>query len=65
MQADIRDPGSIPGSGRSPEKENGKPFQYSCSGIPWTENPGRLLSIDHTESNANTELSFRMLNVKL
>ena len=27
---DIRDAGSIPGSGRSPEKENGNPLQYSC-----------------------------------
>ena len=24
------DPGSIPGSGRSPGKVNGNPFQYSC-----------------------------------
>ena len=27
---DIRDAGLIPGSGRSPEVENGNPFQYSC-----------------------------------
>ena len=25
-----RDPGSIPGSGRSPEEGNGNPLQYSC-----------------------------------
>ena len=24
------DPGSIPGSGRSPGEGNGKPFQYPC-----------------------------------
>ena len=24
------DPGSIPGSGRSPGKRNGNPLQYSC-----------------------------------
>ena len=24
------DPGLIPGSGRSPEEENGNPLQYSC-----------------------------------
>ena len=24
------DPGSIPGSGRSPEERNGNPLQYSC-----------------------------------
>ena len=27
---DIRDRGSIPGSGRSPGGERGNPFQYSC-----------------------------------
>ena len=26
----VGDPGSIPGSGRSPEEGNGDPFQYSC-----------------------------------
>ena len=27
---DIRDIGSVPGSGRSPGGENGNPLQYSC-----------------------------------
>ena len=27
---DVRDTGSIPGSGRSPGKGNGNTFQYSC-----------------------------------
>ena len=27
---DAKDPGSIPGSGRSPEEGNGNPLQYSC-----------------------------------
>ena len=27
---DARDAGLIPGSGRSPEGENGNPLQYSC-----------------------------------
>ena len=31
---DARDPGSIPGSGRSPREENGNPLQYSCLGNP-------------------------------
>ena len=26
----VGDPGSIPGSGRSPAEGNGNPFQYSC-----------------------------------
>ena len=34
------DPGSIPGSGRSPGEGNANPLQYS-----WTEEPGRLQSI--------------------
>ena len=29
---DIRDTGTIPGSGGSPGEENGSPFQYSCLG---------------------------------
>ena len=28
------DPGSIPGSGRSPGEVNGNPLQYSCLGNP-------------------------------
>ena len=31
---DIRDAGSNPGLGRSPEKGNGNPLQYSCLGNP-------------------------------
>ena len=27
---DLRDAGSIPGSGRSPGRGNGNPLQYSC-----------------------------------
>ena len=27
---DIRDAGSTPGSGRSPGRRHGNPFQYSC-----------------------------------
>ena len=38
-------PGSIPGLGRSPGEGNGNPFQYSCLGNPWTEEPGRLQSM--------------------
>ena len=31
---DMRDPGLIPGSGRSPGEGNGNPFPYSCLGNP-------------------------------
>ena len=30
IAGDIRDAGSIPGSGRSPKEGNGYPLQYSC-----------------------------------
>ena len=39
------DLGSIPGSGRPPEEENGYPLQYFSWRIPWTEEPGRLQSM--------------------
>ena len=41
-----RDPGLIPGSGRSPREGNGYPLQYSCMENPqWTEEPGGLVSM--------------------
>ena len=42
---DTGDAGSIPGPGRSPGVGNGNPFQYSCLGSPWTEEPGELQSM--------------------
>ena len=42
---DVRDVGSIPGSGRSPGGGNGNPLQYSSWEIPWREEPGRLQSV--------------------
>ena len=42
---DIRDMGSIPGWGRSPEEEHSNPLQYLVWRIPWAEEPGRLQSI--------------------
>ena len=42
---DIRDLGSIPGLGRGPGGGHGSPLQYSCLRTPWTEEPGRLQSI--------------------
>ena len=43
--ANAGDLGSIPGMGRSPGEGNGNSLQYSCWKIPWTEEPGRLLSL--------------------
>jgi len=38
---DVRDAGSIPGFGRSPEEGNGNSSILAWR-IPWTENPGGL-----------------------
>ena len=42
---DTRDVGFFPGSERSPGGGNGNPHHCSCLGIPWTKEPGRLLSM--------------------
>ena len=39
---DAGDPGSIPGSGRSPGVGNGNPLSILAWSIPWTEEPGGL-----------------------
>ena len=49
------DPGSIPGSGRSPGEGNGNPLQYSC-----LENPmdgGAWLATVHGVAKSRTRLS--------
>jgi len=38
--ANMGDTGSIFGLERAPGKGNGNLLQYSCLGIPWTEEPG-------------------------
>ena len=54
---DMRDIGSIPGSGRSPGGGNGNPFQYSC-----LENPmdrGDLWAKVHTVTKGWKRLSMQ------
>ena len=53
------DQGWIPGSGRSLGEGNGNPLQYSClenfmdrRGTSWIEEPGRLQSRSHKESDS-------------
>ena len=41
----VGDPGSIPGSGRSPDKEMAIHSSTLAWKIPWTEEPGRLPSM--------------------
>ena len=71
-----RDPGSIPGSGRSSREGNDNPFQYSCLGNPidtgawwptvhgvaknWTR-LGDFTSLKATVlMRGNTEINFRL-----
>ena len=42
---DVRNKGSIPGSGRSPGGGNATHSSILAWRIPWTEEPGRLQSI--------------------
>ena len=43
---DVRDVVSIPGSGRAPGGRHDNLVQYSCLENPWTEEPGRLQSME-------------------
>ena len=75
MQADVRDASLIPGSERSPGVGNGNPLQFSCLGIPWTEEPGMLqfigswrvghswshLACKHTRAECRVGVSVLML----
>ena len=42
---DVRGAGSIPGLGRSPGDGQGDPLSILAWKIPWTEEPGGLLSL--------------------
>ena len=44
--ADIRDVGSIPGSGRCPGGGHGNPLQYSCLENPMDKEPGGQQSME-------------------
>ena len=48
---DVRDLGSISGSGRSSGEVCGSPLQYSCLENPMAEEPGGLQSMGHKESD--------------
>ena len=63
----VRDPDSIPGSGRSPGEGNGNPLQYSCLEDPWMEETGRLQSVHATlkESDTTERLHFLSLSLML
>ena len=61
--ANARDVGLIPGLGRSPGEGNGKPLQYSCWKIPWTEEPGGLQSMGYRELDTTERLHFNLESI--
>ena len=54
-EGDIRDTGSIPGSGRSPEGGHGNPLQYYCLGNPMDK--GAWWDKTHGVAKTRTQLS--------
>ena len=52
------DLGLIPRSGRYPGEGNGNPFSVLAWRIPWIEEPGRLKSACHKESDPTERLSL-------
>ena len=61
LPANAGDAGATPELGRSLEKENGNPLQYSAWETPWTEEPGGLQSVGW--QRVKTELSNWTTNV--
>ena len=51
---DIRDAGSIPGSGRSPGGGHGNPLQYSCQEHPMDRRGWQAAT--HTVAKSQTQL---------
>ena len=49
---DVKDAGSIPGSGRSPEEGNSNPLQYSCLANPMDR--GAWWAIVHGVAESDT-----------
>ena len=52
------DPGSIPGSGRSPGEGTGNPLQYSCLENPLRVEPGRLQSMGSQSQTRLSDFTF-------
>ena len=57
---DLRDVGSIPGSGRSPKGGRGTHLSILACRIPWTEEPGGLQSMGSQSLTRLKRLSMRM-----
>ena len=59
-----RDPDSIPGSGRSLEKEMATHCSILAWRIAWTVEPGGLQSWDHRELDTTEQLSTALIHTK-
>ena len=57
--ASAGDEGSTSGLGRYTGEGNVNPLQYSCLENSWTEEPGRLQSMDHKESDMTERVHVR------
>ena len=55
---DVRDTGSIPGSGRSPGGGNGNHSSNLAWRIPWAEEPGGLQSMGRKELDTTEQLTL-------
>ena len=64
--SNVGDPGSIPGSERSPGEGNGNPSSILAWRIPWTQEPGRLQSMgsQRVRQNLATSLSLSLFRFK-
>ena len=64
------DPHSIPGSGRSPEVENGNPLQHSCldnsmdRGALWATDQGVAKGQTQLSNSAHTHIEIKMVKKK-
>ena len=56
VQGDVRDVGSIPGSGRSPGGGQGNPLQYSCLENPMDREVWRA-TVHRVAESATTEVT--------
>ena len=65
LPANTGEVGSIPKLGRSTGEGNGNPFQYSCLGNPWTEDPGGLQSMSLQKGHTTQQLNNNSFNSEL
>ena len=61
-EGDVRDVGSIPGSGRVPGGGHGNSLQYFCLKNPWTEEPGGLQSLHETSGTPSGNIILLLLS---